>query len=308
MPFVDSAEIHVEGGGGGNGCLSFRREAHVPKGGPDGGNGGRGGAVVLEADPQVRDLSRFRHDVHHRARRGAHGEGSRRHGRAGEDLVLGVPLGTRVIRDGAPIAFLDTPGERVQVARGGDGGVGNRAFRSSTRRTPRETTPGTSGESAWLALELRLPVDAAIVGLPNAGKTAVLVALTGARAEVAPYPWTTREPAFGPMRDDADRIHLVADLPGLAADGTPRPDGRVGQLERARLLVHCVDALDPEPVADRLARARVSLRALAPGVPELVVATRCDPAAPPPGADLGVEAETGAGIEALGRAILERLG
>jgi GTP-binding protein len=308
VPFVDSADIHVEGGRGGNGCLSFRREAHVPKGGPDGGNGGRGGTVLLEVDPRVRDLGRFRHDVHHRAGRGGHGEGRNRHGRSGEDLVIGVPAGTRVMRDGAEIAFLEEPGERIQVARGGDGGAGNRTFRSSTRQTPRETTPGGDGESAWLSLELRLPVAVAIVGLPNSGKSAVLNALTGARAEVAPYPWSTREPSFGPLRDDEERIHTVVDLPGLSEDGSHRPDSRLGQLERVRVVVHCVDAADPEPIADRLARARAGLAGLVPeDAREIVVATACDPAECPPEADRAVETETGAGVDALRAAILEAL-
>lgn len=308
MPFVDSADIHVEGGRGGNGCVSFRREAHVPKGGPDGGNGGRGGRVLLEADDQVRDLSRFRHDVHHRGERGAHGEGRRRHGRAGRDLVIPVPVGTRVMRDGAPIAFLGHPGERVQVARAGEGGVGNRAFRSSTKRAPRDMTPGTEGESAWLHLELRLPIDVAIVGLPNSGKSAVLVALTGARAEVAAYPWTTMEPSFGPLRDDDDRILTVADLPGVGEDGTPRPNSHLGQLERARLILHCVDGRDPEPIADRLERVRAGLGDDMPaGATELVVATCADPTDVPEGADVAVDVERAGGVEELREAVLEAL-
>lgn len=309
MPFVDSASIRVEGGRGGNGCVSFRREAHVPKGGPDGGNGGRGGAVLLEADPQVRDLSRFRHDVHHRAEHGGHGEGKRRHGRAGRDLVIPVPVGTRVLRDGAPIAMLDAPGESVQVVRGGSGGVGNRAFRSSTRQTPRDATPGTDGEGAWLALELRLPIDAALVGLPNSGKSAVLVALTGARAEVAPYPWSTTDVAFGPLRDDEERILAVADLPGLAEDGTPRPRSHLEQLERARLILHCIAAADPEPAAERLARVREGIAPFrAPDAREIVVATGVVPGECPPEADLAVDTTTGEGVDDLRAAVLEALG
>jgi GTP-binding protein len=222
--------------------------------------------------------------------------------------VIGVPPGTRVLRDGNEIAFLEEPGERIQVARGGDGGAGNRAFRSSTRQTPRETTPGGGGESAWLSLELRMAVDVALVGLPNAGKSAVLNALTGARAEVAAYPWSTREPAFGPLRDAEERIRTVVDLPGLAEDGSVRPDGRLGQLERVRVLVHCVDATDPEPIADRLARAREGLAGLTPDdAREIVVATRCDPAECPPEADHAVDTETGAGVEELRAAVLRAL-
>ncbi len=300
MTFVDRARIHVEGGRGGQGGLSFRREARIPKGGPDGGNGGRGGAVLLVADEQVTDLSRFRHAVHHKGGSGGHGEGRNRHGRAGDDLEVHVPPGTRVLRDGHEVGTLEADGQRLQVVRGGQGGIGNRAFRSSTQRTPRITVPGEDGEEAWLTLELRLPVDVVIVGLPNAGKSALLVALTGAAAQVAPYPHATREPELGPLEDEAGRQWLVCDLPGLAADGTPRRDAYLGQMERARVVLHCLDAADPEPAADRLARARAGLAPFMPaGVPEVVVATRCDLAPAPPEADVATSAETGEGIDAL---------
>lgn len=309
MPFTDRAQIHVEGGRGGNGCLSFRREPKIPRGGPDGGNGGRGGAVVLLADEQVTDLSRFRHAVHHRAAPGGHGEGRARHGRAGGELVITVPPGTRVLRDGHRIAELDAPGDRVPVARGGDGGIGNKAFRSSTNQAPRRTIPGGAGEETWLTLELRLPIDVAIVGLPNSGKSAVLASMTGAAATVAPYPHSTVEPAFGPLEDDDGRLHLVADLPGLAADGTPRRDSHLEQLERARVVLHTVDASDAEPVEARLARARRGLEPFVPeGAAQIVVATNADPADPPPGVDLAVEAGDGSGIDALRRHVIAELG
>ena len=307
MPFTDRAQIHVEGGHGGNGCLSFRREPRTPRGGPDGGNGGRGGNVVLVADEQMTDLSRFRHAVHHRAASGGHGEGKARHGRAGGDLLVAVPPGTRVVRDGHRIAELTSAGDRVPVARGGEGGIGNRAFRSSTNQAPRTTVPGVAGEEAWLTLELRLPVNVGIVGLPNAGKSALLAALTGASAVVAAYPQSTREPAFGPLVDGDGNLYLVADLPGLAADGSPRADAHLEQLERARVVLHAVNASDPEPLAGRLARARAGLAGLVPpGAREIVVATGADPDDPPPGADAAVEAEEGAGVNALrGRVIAE---
>jgi GTPase len=308
VPFTDRAQIHVEGGHGGNGCLSFRREPRIPRGGPDGGNGGRGGSVVLVADDQVTDLSRFRHAVHHRAPSGGHGEGKARHGRAGGDLLVAVPPGTRVVRDGHRIAELSAPGDLVPVARGGDGGIGNRAFRSSTHQAPRTTVPGGAGEEAWLTLELRLPVDAAIVGLPNSGKSALLAALTGASPVVAAYPPSTREPAFGPLEDADGVLYLLADLPGLAADGTPRADSHLEQLERARVILHAVDASDPEPPEDRLARARAGLAAFVPaGAREIVVATAADPADPQPWADAAVEAEEGAGIDALRERLLAAL-
>lgn len=310
MPFTDRAKINVEGGHGGNGCMSFRREPKIPKGGPDGGNGGRGGRVLIAADEQVTDLSRFRHAVHHRAANGAHGEGKNRHGHAGSDLVIPVPPGTRVIRDGHVIAELGVPGESVPVARGGTGGVGNRAFRSSTHRAPRNTVPGTAGEETWLTLELRLPVDVALVGLPNSGKSALLGALTGASAVVAAYPQSTREPAFGPLEDADARLHLVADLPGLAADGEPRRDGHLGQLERASVIVHCIDAADPEPAADRIARAEAGLAPFVPdGAHRLLVATHAGaPGADASAADLAVDVETGEGLDALRARLLSLLG
>lgn len=299
MPFTDRAQIHVEGGRGGQGSVSFRREPRIPRGGPDGGNGGRGGAVVLVADEQVTDLSRFRHAVHHRARSGAHGEGRLRHGRAGGDLDVAVPPGTRVIRDGHVIAELPRPGDRVEVVRGGDGGVGNKAFASSTRRAPRTATPGTEGEAAWITLELRLPVDAALVGLPNSGKSALLAALTGAGATVAAWPQSTREPAFGPLVDDAGHLYLVADLPGLAADGTPRPDAHLEQLERARVLVVCVPATadDPAQEAARVREATVTYCARPPAV--LVVATHATGGPTPAGADHAVDSLGGEGVDEL---------
>ena len=217
MAFVDRVQIHVEGGRGGAGSLSFRREAHVPRGGPDGGNGGRGGQVRLVGDPTLEDLNEFRNHVHHKAGVGGAGGGRNRRGAAGEDLAVAVPLGTRVIRDGFEIAEIDVADQVVEVARGGDGGVGNRAFRSSTHRAPRETVPAGPGEAAWLTLELRKPVAVALVGLPNCGKSTLMRALTGARVVIGEYPYSTIDPAFGTMEDEAGHLYLVADVPGLDA-------------------------------------------------------------------------------------------
>lgn len=300
MSFTDRVKIHVQGGRGGHGCLSFRREAHTPKGGPDGGNGGRGGDVLLVADDQLTDLTPFRTRVHHRAEAGGAGEGRNRHGRNGDALEVHVPPGTRVLRDGHEVAMLMDAGDKVAVARGGTGGVGNRAFRSSTHRAPRTTIPGEDGEEAWITLEMRLPVAVAIIGLPNSGKTALLNAITGATATVAPYPHTTDEPALGPLEDQFGVIHLVADLPGLAADGTERRGAALGQLERARAVLHCLDAADHEDPAERLARVRAGVAAYMPeGAREVVVATKCDLAPAPPQADLATSAETGEGIAGL---------
>jgi GTP-binding protein len=300
MSFTDRVQIHVQAGRGGHGCLSFRREAHTPRGGPDGGNGGRGGDVLLVADEQVTDLGTFRTRVHHKAPTGGAGEGRNRHGRNGDDLEIHVPPGTRVLRDGHEVAVLMQPGDSVPVARGGGGGVGNRAFRSSTHRAPRVTVPGDDGEEAWLTLEMRLPVAVAIIGLPNCGKTALLNALTGAHASVAPYPHTTNEPALGPLEDEYGVIHLVADLPGLAADGTERRGAALMQMERASVVLHCLDASDPEDPADRLARVRAGVGAYMPErAREVVVATKCDLAPAPPQADIATSVETGEGIAAL---------
>lgn len=300
MSFTDRVQIHVQAGRGGHGCLSFRREAHSPKGGPDGGNGGRGADVLLVADEQLTDLTPFRTRVHHKAPAGGDGEGRNRHGRSGEPLEIHVPPGTRVIRDGHELAMLANAGDSVPVARGGTGGVGNRAFRSSTHRAPRVTVPGEDGEEAWIVLEMRLPVAVALIGLPNAGKTALLNAITGAHATVAPYPHTTNEPALGPLEDEFGVIHLVADLPGLAADGTERRGASLGQLERARVVLHCIDAADPEDAAERIARVREGVAAYMPeGAREVVVATRCDLAPAPPEADMATSAETGEGIAEL---------
>ena len=308
MAFTDRVQIHVAAGHGGGGCVSFRREARTPRGGPDGGNGGRGGSVFVLADPTVEDLSQFRHHVHHKARPGGAGEGRRRHGKAGADAVLAVPVGTRVIRDGAMIAALDAPGAREEVARGGEGGIGNWAFRSSTRQAPRESVPGGPGDETWLILELRIAIDVAIVGLPNSGKSALLGELTGAAVVVAPYPRSTREPAFGPLEDDAGNLYLAVDLPGVDEHGAARLDGRLAQLERARIVLHCVDASDGEPLESRLDSVRRTVAEYAsPNATELVVATHADPTAVPSGANAAVDSETGAGIDALREKILEML-
>ncbi|MFN8109990.1 MAG: GTPase [Thermoleophilia bacterium] len=306
MPFTDRARIHVQAGHGGGGCLSFRREKYIPRGGPDGGNGGRGGNVVIVADDQQTDLTWFRHAVHHKAQAGGPGEGRVKRGRAGDDLEIVVPPGTRVVRDDMVLADLEHPGDRVRVARGGEGGVGNRAFRSSTHQAPRETVPGTPGEETWLTLELRLAVDVALVGLPNSGKSALLVALTGAGAVVAPYPHSTKEPALGPLTDDEGHLFHVIDLPGLAEDGTPRRDAHLQQLERARVVLVCVDARD-EDAAERLARVREGVAPFMHGAAEWVVATHADPAEVPAWADLAVDSPGGGGVAALRARLVSHL-
>jgi GTP-binding protein len=242
----DRATIHVQAGAGGNGCVSFRREAHVPKGGPDGGDGGGGGDVVLVADAGLRDLSQFRHKRHFKAKRGGHGEGSQRHGATGADLELKVPRGTTVEDLARGVRHdLTRPGARIVVARGGSGGSGNRRFATSTRQAPRFAERGTPGEDATLELRLKLLADVGLVGLPNAGKSSLLRRLTRAHPKVADYPFTTLEPALGTIADDdAGRQLVLADIPGLiegAAEGAGLGHEFLAHVERTSLLVHVVD-------------------------------------------------------------------
>ena len=198
----DRVTIEVEAGGGGNGCVSFRREAHVPRGGPDGGDGGRGGDVVLVADANLRDLAAFRGKRHHRAQRGGHGSGAQRHGAAGEDLVLHVPAGTVVEDTERGMTHdLRRDAQRAVIARGGSGGRGNRRFATSTRQAPRFAEQGLPGEEATLELRLKLLADVGIVGAPNAGKSSLLRRLTRAQPKVGDYPFTTLEPALGTLED-----------------------------------------------------------------------------------------------------------
>jgi GTPase len=241
----DRATIHVEAGAGGNGCMSFRREAHVPKGGPDGGDGGRGGDVIVVADPGLRDLAGYRHRRQFRAARGGHGQGSQRHGANGEDLELRVPVGT-VVEDLAHDARhdLSAPGRRAVVARGGSGGAGNKRFATSTRQAPRFSERGLKGGEATLELRLKLLADVGLVGLPNAGKSSLLRRLTRATPKVADYPFTTLAPAVGTISDEEGRQLVIADIPGLiegAAEGAGLGHEFLAHAERTSLLVHVVD-------------------------------------------------------------------
>jgi GTP-binding protein len=242
--FHDRARIYVKGGDGGNGVVSFRREAHVPKGGPDGGDGGRGGDVILVCDPSLRDLSAFHRGAHFKARRGGHGQGSNRHGATPGPLEVPVPPGT-VVEDphGGDRWDLLRGGQRVVVARGGSGGRGNRHFATATRQTPRFAERGLPGEERWLELRLKLLADAGLVGLPNAGKSSLLARLTRARPKVADYPFTTVEPVLGTLERD-DRQLVLADIPGLiegASAGAGLGHEFLAHVERCRLLIHVLD-------------------------------------------------------------------
>jgi GTPase len=246
----DRAKIHVQAGAGGNGCTSFRREAHVPRGGPDGGDGGHGGAVVFVCEDSLRDLQGFRRKTHHRAGRGGHGEGSQRHGADGETLMIGVPPGTQVratAGEGGDLAGrsweLLAAGQRATVARGGSGGKGNKRFATPTRQAPRFAERGLPGEEGWLELQLKLLADVGLVGLPNAGKSSLLARLTRAAPKVADYPFTTLSPVLGVLEAD-ERQLVLADIPGLiegASEGAGLGHDFLAHVERTRLLVHVLD-------------------------------------------------------------------
>jgi GTPase len=255
----DHARIHVQAGGGGDGCLSFRREAHVPKGGPDGGDGGRGGDVVLVCDDSLRDLERFRRSAHFKARRGGHGQGALRHGKDGETLEIPVPPGTVVTVEADGTRHdLVRAGQRAVIARGGPGGRGNKRFAGPTHQTPRFAERGLPGDESWITLELKLIADVGLVGLPNAGKSSLLARLTRAHPKIAGYPFTTLEPALGTLDAD-DRQLVIADIPGLiegASGGAGLGHEFLAHVERTRLLVHVLDLapLDgSDPVANHAA-------------------------------------------------------
>jgi GTP-binding protein len=240
---ADRARIEVRAGAGGNGALSFRREAHVPKGGPDGGDGGRGGDVVLRCDDSLRDLQSFKRRAHYRAGRGGHGQGAQRHGADGEALLVRVPPGTQVTRWDGTRYDLVRPGQEVTIARGGPGGRGNKQFATAVRQAPRLAERGLPGEEGVVELHLKLLADVGLVGLPNAGKSSLLARLTRAAPKVAAYPFTTLEPVLGTLEAD-DRQLVLADIPGLiagASAGAGLGHDFLAHVERTRLLVHVLD-------------------------------------------------------------------
>jgi GTP-binding protein len=320
MPFHDRAQIHVEAGSGGDGALSFRREKYVPKGGPDGGDGGRGGDVVVQVDPTLRDLSSLRRVKLLRAERGGPGRGSRKPGADGDDAELRVPIGTQLLDgDGHLVADLTTPRSRLVVARGGSGGRGNARFATPTRQTPRFAETGLPGEEADLTLHLKLVVDAALAGLPNAGKSSLLRRLSNAKPKVADYPFTTIEPVLGTVEGPDARQLTVADVPGLiegAADGAGLGHAFLAHLERARLLLHVIDASE-EDLVGRFRAIDHELRAYGAGLElraQVVVLNKIDVLEGPPVFDLDDErivrvvetsTVTGEGIDELKRALFE---
>jgi GTP-binding protein len=327
----DRVKIRVRAGAGGNGCVSFRREAHVPRGGPDGGDGGRGGDVVILADPDLRDLSFYRSRREFKAGRGGHGEGSQRHGAAGQDLVLRVPVGTVVEIPETGARFdLTIPGRRAVIARAGSGGSGNKRFATSTRQAPRFAELGLPGEEATLELKLKLLADVGLVGAPNAGKSSLLRRLTRARPKVGDYPFTTLEPALGTLEDDEGRQLVLADIPGLivgAGAGAGLGHEFLAHVERTSLLVHLVDVapVDGSDPWETFQTVRGELQDYGAGLeqrPFLVVLSKIDllPPEMAPGLAaewhrrlsdetpvLAVSSATGVGVERLTNAIFDRV-
>jgi len=325
----DKARIFVQAGGGGNGCLSFRREAHVPRGGPDGGDGGRGGDVVLLCDDALRDLQLFKRRAHFRARRGRHGEGALRHGADGEDLVVRVPPGTQVTAEDGTVHDLTTAGRRVVVAQGGTGGRGNKRFAGSTHQAPRFAERGLPGAESWLELRLKLLADVGLVGLPNAGKSSLLARLTRAAPKVAGYPFTTLEPVLGTL-EGSERQLIVADIPGLiegASQGAGLGHEFLAHIERTRLLVHVLDLApldgsDPEANFETVERELALHEARLAGLPRILALAKAD-LVPPEAADAAAAAwrarlhgsvpvvvtssAQGQGLDELGAELLRRV-
>ena len=326
--FTDLSHINVRGGDGGAGCMSFRREAFVPKGGPDGGDGGRGGSVIVEADPQLSSLIDYRYKHHFRAERGTHGQGARRHGRDGADLVLRVPVGT-VIRELDPetqtpaydIADLTRPGERVVVAPGGAGGRGNIHFVTSVRRAPAFAEKGEPAREHWIELEMKLMADAALVGMPSVGKSSIIARISAARPKIADYPFTTLVPNLGVARAASGQSFVAADVPGLiegASEGRGLGHQFLRHIERTALILHVVDVTGGYEGRDAVEDYRTinaELAAYASELaerPQIVVANKCDLSGTEDAVErlrevaeadghqfFAVSAATGAGLDAL---------
>jgi GTPase len=318
--FNDRARIHVQAGRGGDGALSFRREKYVPKGGPDGGDGGRGGDVVLMANPDLRDLSRFRRERSFKGGRGGHGGGSGKHGADGERVELPVPVGTQVFdADGNLVIDLAHAGAQAVLGRGGSGGRGNRQFATPTRQTPRFAEVGAPGEEAEFDLRLKLLADAALVGLPNAGKSSLLTRISNAKPKVADYPFTTLEPVLGTVDAPDGRQLTVADVPGLiegASEGVGLGHEFLAHLERARLLVHVIDAAagDPGEQFQTVDRELAEYGAGLETRPQVVVLNKVDLLSSPPSLRLDderivaifvVSCATGEGIPEFRRALFD---
>jgi GTPase len=261
MKFVDEATIDVIAGNGGNGCASFRREKFIPYGGPNGGDGGRGGHVWVVADPNLNTLSDFRYTRRYEAKRGEHGRGSDQYGAAGDDITLRMPVGTIITNDetGEVMLELLNPDDRVMLAKGGDGGFGNLHFKTSTNRAPRQKTSGFPGQAYKLRLELKVLADVGLLGMPNAGKSTLIAAISNARPKIADYPFTTLHPNLGVVRAGPEQSFVVADIPGLiegASDGAGLGHLFLRHLQRTRLLLHIVDLAPFDAETDPVAQAK----------------------------------------------------
>jgi GTP-binding protein len=246
MKFLDQCKIYLRSGDGGDGVVGFRREKYIEFGGPDGGNGGRGGDIVFEAQANLNTLIDFRYAQHFRVKKGGNGSGADRTGAGSPDVVIKVPIGTQVFAEDQEtmLADLDTPGKRVTLLRGGDGGLGNAHFKTSTNRAPRKATKGWPGEERWVWLRLKLIADAGLIGLPNAGKSTFLAATTAARPKIADYPFTTLHPQLGVIRLSMSEEFVLADIPGLiegAHEGAGLGDRFLGHVERCAVMLHLVD-------------------------------------------------------------------
>jgi GTP-binding protein len=326
MKFLDEAKVYIRSGDGGNGCVAFRREKFIEFGGPSGGNGGRGGDVVVEAVDGLNTLIDYRYAQHFKARPGTAGMGKDRHGAAGADVVLKVPAGTQVFGDDKEtlLADLTEAGQRIVLATGGNGGFGNAHFKSSTNRAPRHANPGQPGEERWIWLRLKLIADAGLVGLPNAGKSTFLAAVSAAKPKIADYPFTTLNPQLGVAEIDG-REFVLADIPGLiegAHEGAGLGDRFLGHIERCRVLIHLVDITGADP-AEAMQVVAAELEAYGAALdekPQLIALNKIDLADAElaagfadelraAGADrvFPISGATGAGIPALLDAVLEYL-
>ena len=307
MRFLDQAKIHVQSGAGGNGCVSFRRAKNEPRGGPDGGDGGDGGSIYAEAVEGLNTLIDFRFRQHVKAGRGEHGQGACRAGARGADVILAVPVGTEISAEpgDAPIADLTEAGTRALLAQGGYGGRGNARFKSSTNRAPRRADPGGDGEEHWISFRLKLLADTGLVGLPNAGKSTFLAAVSRARPKIADYPFTTLHPHLG-VAAVGDEELVIADIPGLiegAHGGAGLGDRFLGHIERCGVLLHLVDGT-ADDVAGAYRTVRTELRAYGHGLaakPEIVCLNKVDALAPEDraGQREHLSAEAGAAVHPL---------
>lgn len=282
MKFLDQAKIFIKSGDGGNGCVAFRREKYIEFGGPNGGNGGRGGDVIFEAVPNLNTLIDFRYRQHFKAEKGHNGAGKDRTGGKGETLVIKVPVGTEIVANDAETVIKDmtVPYERFTIAKGGDGGFGNAMFKTSTNQAPRRADPGWPGEEMWVWLRLKIIADVGLLGFPNAGKSTFLSAVTAARPKIADYPFTTLHPNLGITRIDEDEM-LIADIPGLiegAHEGIGLGDRFLRHVERCAVLLHIVDGTE-EDVAARYKAIRKELKLYSQKLqekPEIVVLNKSD--------------------------------